>query len=215
MEQVMNKSFCTALCLLLVSVLSTTPNFLEAQSSPTAASSAANSVPRSSVPTSGVRAEFLNELKIQEDKFIQLAQAMPAEKYTWRPAEGVRSVSEVYLHVATANYNLPHVFGAAAPAGFKADGFDKSTTDNAKIIETLKDSFDHMRQAVLNMPDSDVERLDWFGAKSTYRGVMLFVIRHGAEHLGQSIAYARMNGVIPPWTEEQQQQQQKKQTGKP
>jgi len=61
----------------------------------------------------------------------------------------------------------------------------------------------------------DVEKqLDWFGAKSTYRGVMLFIIRHGAEHLGQSIAYARMNGIVPPWTEEQQQQQ-KKQPEKP
>jgi uncharacterized damage-inducible protein DinB len=206
----MNKSFCTALCLLLVSVLLPTSDCVQAQSSPTAASPSTNSA-----PTSGVRAEFLNELEIQEDKFVQLAQAMPAEKYTWRPAEGVRSVSEVYMHVATANYNLPHVFGVAAPSGFKADDFDKSATDKTKVIETLKDSFDHMRQAVLNMPDSDVEKqLDWFGARNTYRGVMLFIIRHGAEHLGQSIAYARMNGVVPPWTEEQRQQQ-KKQPEKP
>src|SRR5229473_6251867 len=202
MEQVMNKT-CTALSLLLVSLLATS-NFLAAQG---AKSSAASSIP--AAPTSGVRAEFLNELKIQEDKFVQLAQAVPADKYTWRPAEGVRSVSEVYMHVATANYNLPHVFGVAPPAGFKAQGFDKSTTDKAKVIETLKDSFAHMREAVLNMPDSDVEKqLDWFGAKSTYRGVMLFIIRHGAEHLGQSIAYARVNGIVPPWTEEQQQQKQ-------
>jgi uncharacterized damage-inducible protein DinB len=188
------------------------PVSAKAQASPPAPSSAASSA---TAPTSGVRAEFLNELKIQEDKFVQLAQATPAEKYAWRPAEGVRSVSEVYLHVAAANYNLPHVFGVAAPAGFKVDGFDKSTTDKAKVIEILKDSFAHMRQAVVNMPDSDVEKqLDWFGAKNTYRGVMLFIIRHGAEHLGQSIAYARMNGVVPPWTEEQQQRQ-KKQAEKP
>src|SRR5229473_6221599 len=202
MEQVMNKT-CTALSLLLVSLLATS-NFLAAQGSSSAAPATANAA-----PTSGVRAEFLNELKIQEDKFVQLAQAMPADKYTWRPAEGVRSISEVYMHVATANYNLPHVFGVAPPAGFKAQGFDKSTTDKAKVIETLKDSFAHMREAVLNMPDSDVEKqLDWFGAKSTYRGVMLFIIRHGAEHLGQSIAYARVNGIVPPWTEEQQEQKQ-------
>jgi uncharacterized damage-inducible protein DinB len=190
----------------------TTPVSAKAQASPSVPSSAASST---TAPTFGVRAEFLNELKIQEDKFVQLAQAMPAEKYTWRPAEGVRSVSEVYLHVAAANYNLPHVFGVAAPAGFKVDGFDKSTTDKTKVIGTLKDSFAHMRQAVLNMPDSDVEKqVDWFGAKNTYRGVMLFIIRHGAEHLGQSIAYARINGVVPPWTEEQQQRQ-KKQAEKP
>ena len=179
-----------------------------AQDSPSAKASA--TAPSAAAPTSGVRAEFLNELKTQEDKFVQLAQAMPAGKYTWRPAEGVRSVSEVYLHVATANYNLPHVFGVAPPPDFKAAGFDKSTTDKAKVIDILKDSFAHMRQAVLNMPDADTEKqVDWFGSKNTYRGVMLFIIRHGAEHLGQSIAYARMNGVTPPWTEEQQAQQKK------
>ncbi len=203
----MNKFSRTVVYLLLVASLLVASNVLEAQNSPIPAPPAA-----SSALTSGVRAEFLNELKIQEDKFVQLAQAMPAEKYTWRPAEGVRSVSEVYLHVATANYNLPHVFGVAAPTGFKAEGFDKSTTDKAKVIATLQDSFAHMRQAVLDMPDSDVEKqLMWFGAKNTYRGVMLFIIRHGAEHLGQSIAYARMNGIVPPWTEEQQQQQKKQQ----
>ena len=205
----MKKSLCSRMLVILFSGLLTVSGFAQAQSSspqPPAVSVAPTA------PTSGVRAEFLNELKIQEDKFVRLAQAVPAEKYTWRPAEGVRSVSEVYLHVATANYNLPHIFGVAPPAGFKAEGFDKSTTDKTKVIETLKDSFAHMRQAVLNMPDSDVEKqLDWFGAKNTYRGVMLFIIRHGAEHLGQSIAYARSNGVIPPWTEEQQQQQKKQQ----
>jgi uncharacterized damage-inducible protein DinB len=195
------KTTLTGVLLLLVSIA--VPGFVQPQASAPAPSAPA-------APTSGVRAEFLNELKIQEDKFVQLAQAEPAEKYTWRPAEGVRSISEVYLHVAAANYNLPHVFGVAPPAGFKVQGFDKSTTDKAKVIEALKDSFAHMRQAVLNMPDSDVEKqLEWFGAKNTYRGVMLFIIRHGAEHLGQSIAYARINGVVPPWTEEQQQQQKK------
>ena len=182
----------------------------QAQSSTPAKSSAPSSI--ATAPTAGARAEFLNELKIQEDKFLQLARAMPSDKYTWRPTEGTRSVSEVYMHVVTANYNLPRVFGTPPPAGFKAEGFEKSTTDKAKVIEALNNSFTHMREAVLNMPDSDVEKqLDWFGAKNTYRGVMLFIIRHGAEHLGQSIAYARMNGIVPPWTEEQQQQQKKQQ----
>jgi uncharacterized damage-inducible protein DinB len=175
-------------------------------SGPTTAATAA------AVPKSGVQAEFLNELKIQEDKFIALAQAIPADKYTWRPAEGVRSISEVFMHVAAANYNLTKVLGVPPPAGFKVQGYDKSTTEKAKVIEALKGAFDHMRQAVLNMPDSDVEKqVDWFGAKSTYRGVMLFIIRHNAEHLGQSIAYARMIGIVPPWTEEQQAQQKKAQ----
>ncbi|MFY9583212.1 MAG: DinB family protein [Candidatus Acidiferrales bacterium] len=165
----------------------------------------------SPAPTAGFRAEFLNELAGVEKRFVGLAEAMPADKYTWRPAEGVRSVSEVYMHVAAANYNIPRLLGTPPPAGFNARGFDTSVTDKAKVIETLKQSLAHLRQAVLNMSEADGEKkLKWFGAENTYRGVLLFIIRHMAEHLGQSIAYARINGVVPPWTEEQQRQQQQK-----
>ncbi|HST12182.1 MAG TPA: DinB family protein [Terriglobales bacterium] len=159
-------------------------------------------------PTSGPRAEFLNELKGEEEKFIRLAGAIPADKYTWRPGPDVRSIAEVFLHVAAANYNLPHLIGTAPPEGFQAKGFDKSTTDKAKGIQALQDSFAHLRQAVIKVPDADLEKqLDWFGgSKNTERGILLFIMRHMGEHLGQSIAYARMNGVVPPWTEDQQKQ---------
>lgn len=154
---------------------------------------------------SGPRAEFLNELKGEQDKFLRLAEVTPADKYTWRPAEGVRSISEVYMHVAAANYNLPKLIGTPPPADFKVQGYDKSTTEKTKVIAVLTDSFSHLRQAVINMPDSDLtKQLDWFGGKNTERGILLFIMRHMAEHLGQSIAYARMNGIVPPWSEEQQ-----------
>lgn len=156
-------------------------------------------------PTSGPRTEFLNELKGEEGKFMRLAEAVPADKYTWRPAPDVRSIAEVYLHVAAANYNLPHLIGTPPPEGFQAKGFDKSTTDKAKVIQTMQDSFAHLRQAVIKMPDADLEKqLDWFGGKNTERGILLFIMRHMGEHLGQSIAYARTIGVVPPWTEDQQ-----------
>ena len=195
-------------CLLPIALVLAIIAPLSAQSAPSSS--------QSSAPTSGVRAEFLNELKTQEDKFTSLAQAIPADKYTWRPGEGVRSISEVFLHVAAANYNLPHVFGVEPPPDFKLQGYDKSTTDKAKVIQSMRGAFDHMHDAVLAMPDSSVEKqIDWFGGKNTYRGVMLFIIRHNAEHLGQSIAYARMNGIVPPWTEEQQSQQKKQRQEKP
>jgi len=80
------------------------------------------------------------------------------------------------------------------------------------VIEILKDSFNHLRVAVMNMPDSDLEKqLDWFGGKNTERGILLFIMRHMGEHLGQSIAYARIEGIVPPWTEEQQREQKKPQ----
>jgi uncharacterized damage-inducible protein DinB len=157
---------------------------------------------------SGYRAEVLAEVRVQEDKFLRLAEAIPAEKYKWRPSADARSVSEVFLHVAAASFNLPKLIGTAPPAGFKAEGYDKSSEDKAKVIAALKDSFAHEKKAILAMPDADLDKqLDWFGGKNTERGVLLFMTRHTAEHLGQSIAYARMLGVVPPWTEEQQRQQ--------
>jgi uncharacterized damage-inducible protein DinB len=159
----------------------------------------------------GYRSEVLAEVIIQGDKFVRLAEAIPAEKYTWRPAPDVRSVAEVFLHVSAANYNLYKLVGTPPPAGFEVKGFEKSTTDKAKIVATLKDSFDHARKAITAMPDADLEKsLDWFGGKNTERGILLFIVRHGAEHLGQSIAYARNDGITPPWTEDAQKKQPEK-----
>ena len=157
---------------------------------------------------SGYRAEVLAEVRVQEDKFLRLAEAVPAEKYKWRPAADARSISEVFLHVAAANFSLPKLIGTPPPGGFEGKGYDKSTEDKTKVIAALKDSFAHQKKAVLAMADADLEKpLDWFGGKNTERGILLFMTRHTAEHLGQSIAYARMVGVVPPWTEDQQRQQ--------
>ena len=156
----------------------------------------------------GYRSEVMAEVMIQEDKFLRLADAIPADKYTWRPAPDVRSVAEVFLHVSAANFNVYKLVGTPAPAGLDIRTLEKSTSDKAKVMATLKDSFAHARKAITAMPDADLEKsLDWFGGKNTERGVLLFIVRHAAEHLGQSIAYARMIGVVPPWTEEMQKQQ--------
>lgn len=153
----------------------------------------------------GYRSEVMAEVMVQEDKFTRLAEAIPGEKYTWRPAADVRSFAEVFLHVSAANYNLYKMVGTPPPTGLDLKNLEKSTTDKAKIIATLKDSFAHARQAIKAMPDADLEKsMDWFGGKNTERGVLLFIVRHGAEHLGQSIAYSRMAGVVPPWTEDAQ-----------
>jgi uncharacterized damage-inducible protein DinB len=160
---------------------------------------------------SGYRSEVLAEVMIQEDKFTRLAEAIPADKYTWRPASDVRSFAEVFLHVSTANYNLYKLVGTPAPTGIDLKGLEKSTTDKAKVVATLKDSFAHAKKAITVMPDTDLEKsMDWFGGKNTERGVLLFIVRHTAEHLGQSIAYARVVGIVPPWTEDMQKKQPEK-----
>jgi uncharacterized damage-inducible protein DinB len=159
----------------------------------------------------GYRAEVMAEVMVQEDKFTRLAEAIPAEKYTWRPASDVRSIAEVFMHVSAANYNLYSLVGTPPPSGFDSKTFEKSTTDKTKIIATLKDSFAHAKAAIKATPDADLEKsMDWFGGKNTERGILLFVVRHAAEHLGQSIAYARMAGITPPWTEDAQKNKPQK-----
>jgi uncharacterized damage-inducible protein DinB len=159
----------------------------------------------------GYRSEVMAEVMVQEDKLTRLAEAIPADKYTWRPSDDTRSFAEVFLHISAANYNLYKLVGTPPPSGIDIKGLEKSTTDKAKVVATLKDSFAHAKQAIKAMPDADLEKsLDWFGGKNTERGILLFIVRHTAEHLGQSIAYARMVGVVPPWTEDMKKQPEKK-----
>jgi uncharacterized damage-inducible protein DinB len=151
----------------------------------------------------GYRSEVMALVMIQENEFIRLAEAIPAEKYTWRPGPGVRSIAEVLLHASGANYNMYKFVGAPPPAGLDVQSLEQSTTDKAKIIATLKDSYAHAKKAITDMPEANLEKtLDWSGGKITQRGVLLFIVPHIAEHLGQLIAYARINGVVPPWSED-------------
>lgn len=159
----------------------------------------------------GYRSEVLAEVMIQEDKFTRLAEAIPADKFAWRPTPDVRSFAEVFLHVSAANYNLYKLVGTPPPTGLDIKGLEKSTSEKEKVIATLKDSFAHAKTAIKAMPDADLEKsLDWFGGKNTERGILLFIVRHAAEHLGQSIAYARFAGIVPPWTEDAQRKQPEK-----
>ena len=159
----------------------------------------------------GYRSEVMAEVMVQEDKLTRLAEAIPAEKYTWRPTDDTRSFAEVFLHISAANYNLYKLVGAPSPSSVDVKNLEKSTTDKAKVIATLKDSFLHAKQAIKSMNDADLEKsMDWFGGKNSERGILLFIVRHAAEHLGQSIAYARMAGVVPPWTEDARKKQPEK-----
>src|SRR5712692_4507407 len=94
---------------------------------------------------SGLRGDFLRQLDDVEKKVTGLAQAMPQEKYTWRPAEGVRSVSEVLVHIAGANYFFLSIAGIKPPAGRRRD-MEKTVTEKAKVTEALKASFAYARQ---------------------------------------------------------------------
>ena len=161
----------------------------------------------SAVP--GVRGEFLDEVAYYEQRFTRLAEAIPADRYSSKPAEGVRSIGEVYMHVVSANYAFAKMLGTAFPEGVDPKTFAASAGEKAKVVPALKDSFAHMRQAILAIKDSDLENAQKLpgGRQSTVRGAFIFITGHYGEHLGQAIANARQIGIVPPWTEERMKQE--------
>lgn len=150
-----------------------------------------------------IRAEFKKNLADTQDKILKLAKATPAEKYSWRPAEGVRSVSEVYMHIVGGNYFLPSFTGTAGkmPEWLTRDA-EKTITDKAKVTEALEASFAHLNAALDAATDDKLDvKVKTFLGEQSVREVYLLAVTHAHEHLGQSIAYARMNGIAPPWSE--------------
>jgi uncharacterized damage-inducible protein DinB len=164
---------------------------------PAPASQSADKTP----PSYDMKPQSLLDLDDMHKKFVSLATAIPQEKYSYRPAEGVRSIGEVFLHISSANYNIPGMMGAQLPAGFDAKTFEKSTTDKAQIIEHLNKSFDSAHAAIAAMTNADFNKpLPKLGPDANYGDVVYLLVTHAHEHLGQSIAYARVNGIVPPWT---------------
>lgn len=133
-------------------------------------------------------------------KLVDLAEAIPAEKYSWRPAEGVRSVSEVFMHVAGANYFLSTPFGQEMPEGVTQE-MEADVTEKTEVVTWLKNSIANAKQAVAAADLSQGgEKIPFFGQEMSRDTILLILVSHAHEHLGQAIAYARSNGVTPPWS---------------
>jgi len=153
------------------------------------------------VPSYDLKAQAAVDLQDLQQKYTSLAEAIPAEKYSYRPAEGVRSINELFLHVAAAGFNFPVARGVAPFPGFEAKGFEKSTTGKAKIIDWLNKSFAYAIASVQSMSNADFAKaLPKLGPDANQGDVIYLMVVHAHEHLGQSIAYARANGIVPPWT---------------
>jgi len=156
--------------------------------------------------------EFMGQLEFVQGRIIQLAEAMPESTFEWRPADGIRSVSETYLHVAFSNYMCITMSGGSVPdeIGFvmdfsKVSEWDTQTTEKAAVIERINQSFAILIDRVAELTQEDLDReVEVFGMTMSVRNFMISMIAHGHEHLGQGIAYARMNGVTPPWSEKQE-----------
>jgi uncharacterized damage-inducible protein DinB len=133
-------------------------------------------------------------------QLIALAEAIPADKYSWRPAPGVRSVSEVFMHIVLANFWLLSVTGPKMPPDLKQE-MEKTVTKKADVIDWLKRSLEAVKTARAQLKPGDLERKVKIEGKTvTVDGMYLRIIVHANEHMGQLVAYARMNGIVPPWS---------------
>ena len=152
-------------------------------------------------PSYDMKAQSLQDLDDMHKKFVSLAEALPADKFGWRPGEGVRSISEAFLHVADMNFQMPVAIGATPAPGYKKEGYEKSTTDKAKIIEQLSQSFEYVHAYVNGMTNADFAKPELkFGPQANAGDIIYIIVADDHEHLGQSVAYARVNGIVPPWT---------------
>ena len=143
----------------------------------------------------GELADIIGQLDDAATKLVQLAEAIPQDKYSWRPGTGVRSVSEVFMHVAGADYYFPTFVGVRAQSPLPNDA-EKSVTTKAQVVSALKAAVDHFRGVIRGLSDADLNKsTTMFGRQTTYRNVLLTVVSHHHEHLGQMIAYARSNNV--------------------
>ena len=162
--------------------------------------------------TAGWRSELIADLQDSEQKFVGLAEALSWEQYGWRPMAGVRSVGEVFMHVAAGNIQFPQLVGHT-PIDRLPEDLRRLPlwTDpvvpvtKTQVIEILRGSFENARDAVREVRDEDLgTTFDFSGEPTTYRRVLMLLSNHVHEHLGQQIGYARMNHVIPPWSQNRQ-----------
>ena len=141
--------------------------------------------------------EFLGQMDYVEGRLTQLSEAMPEESYIWTPVEGVRSVGEVYIHVAQSNYYMLSLVKGEKPD--MSEG--SSESDKKTAIAMMEKSFSVIKEEAAKFSEEDLNKeIEAFGMKFSVRNFMVTMIAHLHEHLGHSIAYARMNGVTPPWS---------------
>ncbi|HYP14065.1 MAG TPA: DinB family protein [Bryobacteraceae bacterium] len=159
------------------------------------------------VPERPAGEEILSELSGLESKVVALAKALPEEKFDWRPTPDVRSFREILLHIAADNRLLLEV-ATKQPEGDplkkmidQALSAEKQTAGRDQIVQELTETFAAIRKAVEPMRAGSLGRdVKFFGRPTTVRGVLVALEVHAGEHLGQLIAYSRMNGIVPPWS---------------
>ena len=153
-------------------------------------------VPLAQAQPAGIQAAFAKDAGTLSYKFTGLARVMSG-KYDWRPGQGVRSVGDVFNLIVTENHMLAGVLSGTPNTGAKP----ALITDPEKLQEALKASYIDLQKAITGLSDDDLQApVKLFGREMTKQGALMLILEDQHEHLGQSIAYARSNGVVPPWS---------------
>ncbi|MCY4646817.1 MAG: DinB family protein [Gammaproteobacteria bacterium] len=168
----------------------------------TFAAMAVLAVPARAQGISGFGEELRGQFEGSAEKLVALAGAMPAESYSWQPMEGVYTVAAAYMHVARYNYMYPDMYlGVDAPARMEYGSLEERVTTKDEAVRILAASMDHVRAIMDSMSDADLaKQTELYGREVESWAVLLQLVTHMNEHLGQAIAYARMNKVVPPWS---------------
>ena len=168
----------------------------------TAALAVASAVARAQDAPAGFRGEFLHQFDLSMARVIALAEAVPAETYARRPLPAVMPMAHIFAHIARFNYEYPaRAMGIAPPSGIDRDTLER-VAEKAQVIALLRHSAQHVREAVRGMPAAQLERTTTlYGRRVPQWAVLLQLLAHMNDHLGQSIAYGRVVGVVPPWSQ--------------
>ena len=133
-------------------------------------------------------------------QLVALAETIPSDKYAWRPGPGVRSTSEVIMHIAIDNFWLLSVTGPPMPRDLTSNELEKSVTGKVDVLNWLRRSLEAVKTGRASLKAGDLARkVKIEGRDATVDGIYLRIIIHANEHMGQLVAYARMNGIAPPW----------------
>src|ERR1700734_1115406 len=153
-------------------------------------------VPLAQAQSAGIQTAFGKDAGTLSDKFTGLAHVMVG-KYDWKPGQGVRSVSDVFNLIVLENGMLAGALSGTPNTGAKP----APITDPEKMQEALKTSYANLQKAITGLSDNDLQTpVKIFGEDMTKQSALMLILQDQHEHLGQSIAYARSNGVVPPWS---------------
>jgi len=159
------------------------------------------------VPEAVAAADVLDELATVEKKVVSMAEALPEEKYAWRPGAGVRSFGEVFRHIRNDNVLWLSMVSRTPPREEtmklveEASKSDKEPMSKSDIVRNLRESFEAVRKAIEPMRAGTLGAdVTMFGRNTTRRGLFVMYLTHASEHLGQLIAYERVNNIVPPWS---------------